>query len=68
MLIRNCVQNEDGSLDFDFHVSSDEAAFLMDYSIKSLVHHGLINIMETQEEQEIDLEEISKPPTDNEVH
>lgn len=61
MNIKNCVQNEDGSLDFDFHVNADEAAFLMDFSIKSLIHHGLINIMVDELEQEIDLEEISLP-------
>ena len=58
MLIKNCVRNEDGSLDFEFHVTNDEASFLMDFSIKSLIHHGLIKIAESEEEQEINLTDI----------
>ena len=55
MNISNCVQNDDGSLDFDFHVDSNEAAFLMDYAIKSFIHHGIIKITESEDEQQIDL-------------
>ena len=55
MLIKNCVQNEDGSLDFDFHVDQEEAAFLMDYAIKDLVHYGIIAINTEDAEQELEL-------------
>lgn len=55
MLIKNCVQNEDGSLDFDFHVDAEEASFLMDYAIKDLVHYGIIAINTEDAEQELEL-------------
>jgi len=55
MLISNCVVNEDGSYDFDFHVDPEEAAFLMDHAIKNLVHHGVINIASMDANQELDL-------------
>lgn len=55
MLIRNCVQNDDGSLDFDFHVDTEEAAFLMDYAIKSLVFEGILKVQTDQAEQELEI-------------
>lgn len=55
MLINNCVQNDDGSLDFDFHVEPNEAAFLMDYAIKDLVHHGVVQVLVQDTQQELDL-------------
>ena len=55
MLISNCVVNEDGSYDFNFHVNPEEAAFLMDHAIKNLVHHGIINVNLDQAEQEFEL-------------
>jgi len=55
VLIKNCTQNKDGSLDFDFHVDEPEAAFLMDYAIKSLIHHGIINVATDEIEQELEL-------------
>lgn len=55
MIISNCVQNEDGSLDFDFHVDSNEAAFLMDFSIKELVRRGIFSVAVDEVEQELDL-------------
>ena len=55
MLISNCVVNEDGSYDFNFHVDPEEAAFLMDHAIKNLVHHGIINVNLDQAEQEFEL-------------
>jgi hypothetical protein len=54
MNISDCVQNDDGSLDFNFHVNEEEAAFLMDFAIKSLIHQGIIKV--TAESQEISLE------------
>ena len=55
MIISNCVLNEDGSLDFDFHVDENEAAFLMDFSIKELVRRGIFSVAAQEVEQELDL-------------
>jgi hypothetical protein len=55
MIITNCVQNSDGSLDFDFHVDAKEASFLMDFSIKELVRRGIIDVVTDAAEQELDL-------------
>lgn len=55
MIISNCVINEDGSYDFDFHVTKDEAAFLMDLAVKSLVHRGIIQLAESEAKQEFEL-------------
>ena len=53
MIITNCVQNKDGSLDFDFHVDANEASFLMDYAIKELVRRGVIKVATDAAEQEL---------------
>jgi hypothetical protein len=58
------VQNEDGSLDFTFHVDNNEAAFLMDYAVKDLIHFGIITVREQEEEQQISL----FPNDGDEVH
>jgi len=55
MIITNCVQNKDGSLDFDFHVDANEASFLMDFSIKELVRRGILDVATDMAEQELDL-------------
>ena len=55
MIISNCVQNNDGSLDFDFHVDANEASFLMDFAIKELVRRGVFEIATEAAEQELDL-------------
>lgn len=55
MLISNCVQNKDGSLDFEFHVDSKEAAFLMDYAIKELVRRGVFEVATDAVQQELNL-------------
>lgn len=55
MIINNCVQNNDGSLDFDFHVDPDEASFLMDLAIKELVRRGVFSIATDVAEQELNL-------------
>lgn len=55
MLIKNCVKNDDGTYDFDFHVEADEAAFLMDHAVKNLIHHGIIQINFEEAEQEFEL-------------
>jgi hypothetical protein len=55
VIISNCTQNKDGSLDFDFHVDPDEASFLMDFSIKELVRKGIFQIATNEAQQELDL-------------
>lgn len=55
MNISNCVQNEDGSLNFDFQVDVNEAEFLLDFAIKALLERGIISIKETEAEQQIAL-------------
>jgi len=55
MIITNCVQNNDGSLDFNFHVDANEASFLMDFAIKELVRRGVIDVATDAAEQELDL-------------
>ena len=55
MIIRDCVQNKDGSLDFNFHVDPDEASFLMDFAIKELVRRGVFTVATDVVEQELDL-------------
>ncbi len=55
MIISNCVRNEDGSYDFDFHVTEGEAGFLMDVAIKTLVHRGIITLAEDEAEQEFEI-------------
>ena len=55
MIITDCVQNNDGSLDFQFHVDSKEAAFLMDYAIKELVRRGVFEVATDMASQELDL-------------
>lgn len=55
MIIENCVRNEDGSLDFDFHVDAEEAAFLMDHAVKNLIHHGVIQVNVQEAEQQMAL-------------
>ena len=55
MIINNCVQNPDGSLDFDFHVDPNEASFLMDLAIKELVRRGVFSIATDVAQQELDL-------------
>ena len=55
MIITNCVQNKDGSLDFNFHVDANEASFLMDFAIKELVRRGVFEIATEAAEQELDL-------------
>ena len=64
MLIKNCVQNEDGSLNFEFFVDREEAAFLMDYAVKDLIHFGIISVKEQEDEQQISL----FPEDGDEVH
>ena len=64
MLIKNCVQNDDGSLNFEFFIDQEEAAFLMDYAVKDLIHFGIISVKEQEDEQQISL----FPNDGDEVH
>lgn len=58
------MQNDDGSLNFEFFVDRDEAAFLMDYAVKDLIHFGIISVKEQEDEQQISL----FPEDGDEVH
>jgi hypothetical protein len=49
------VQNEDGSLDFDFHVDTDEASYLMNFAITNLINLGALSIEASTEETQVDL-------------
>lgn len=42
MDIKNLVENEDGSVDFDFKVDSKETEFLLTFAIKALIREGII--------------------------
>jgi hypothetical protein len=58
------VQNKDGSLNFEFLVDNEEAAFLMDYAVKDLIHFGIISVHKQDEEQQVSL----FPEDGDEVH
>jgi hypothetical protein len=53
MILKNLRKNDDGSYDFDFSVSEDEAEFLMDYAIQDLIRHGIIKVAEGDAELQI---------------
>lgn len=55
MIIENCTRNDDGSLDFEFHVDEEEAAFLMDHAVKSLIGKGMLNVEVQRAEQQFAL-------------
>ena len=42
MIIKNLVENEDGSVDFDFKVDKNENEFLINYAVKALMREGII--------------------------
>ena len=42
MIIKNYVENEDGSSDFDFKADAKESEFLMSFAIKALMREGII--------------------------
>jgi hypothetical protein len=50
MIIKNCIELEDGSYDFDFNVDEKEAAFLMDHAIKDLIRQGIIRVASEEEQ------------------
>jgi len=56
MIIKNLVENDDGSVDFDFKVDKQETEFLLSYAIKALMREGIIKTSEEEfAEQEVDL-------------
>jgi len=42
MQIKNLVEHEDGSMDFDFKVDKNENEFLLNFAIKQLIREGII--------------------------
>ena len=50
MIIKNCVELDDGSYDFDFNVDEKEATFLMDHAIKDLIRQGIIRVASEEEQ------------------
>jgi len=56
MDIKNLVENEDGSVDFDFKVDSKETEFLLTFAIKALIREGIIKTGQ----EEFDLQEMDK--------
>jgi len=42
MIIKNLVENDDGSVDFDFKVDKNENEFLINYAVKALMREGII--------------------------
>lgn len=50
VIIKNLKKNKDGSYDFDFSVSNDEAEALMDFAIRELIREGAISVSGESEE------------------
>lgn len=55
MVLKNCVKNEDGSYDFQFTVSDEEAEYLIHLAIEVLIHNGTIQL-ENQESVQDELD------------
>ena len=51
MVIKNLVENDDGTVDFDFKVDKNENEFLVNFAIKALIREGVIKTS-TEEMQE----------------
>ena len=56
MHIKNLVENDDGSVDFDFKVDSKETEFLLTFAIKALIREGIIKTGQ----EEFDIQEMDK--------
>ena len=56
MDIKNLVENDDGSVDFDFKVDSKETEFLLTFAIKALIREGIIKTGQ----EEIDLQQMEQ--------
>jgi hypothetical protein len=63
MIIKNLKKGEDGSYDFDFTVSEDEAEFLMDYAIQNLIREGLISVAGGKSDMELEFIERDEEDT-----
>ena len=44
MIIKNYVENEDGSCSFSFELDKDEAPILIEFAIRTMIEAGLINV------------------------
>ena len=56
MIIKNLVENDDGSSDFDFKVDKRETEFLLSFAIKALMREGIIKTTDEElAEIEVDL-------------
>ena len=56
MIIKNLVENKDGSNDFDFKVDKKETEFLLSFAIKALMREGIIKTaLEEGIDQEVEL-------------
>ena len=56
MIIKNLVENKDGSTDFDFKVDKKETEFLLSFAIKALMREGIIKTaFEEGIDQEVEL-------------
>jgi hypothetical protein len=56
MIIKNLVENKDGSTDFDFKVDKKETEFLLSFAIKALMREGIIKTaLEEGIDQQVDL-------------
>ncbi len=51
---KNLVENNDGSMDFDFKVDATESEFLLAFAIKALIREGIIKTGQ----EEFDLQEM----------
>jgi len=56
MDIKNLVENDDGSVDFDFKVDSKETEFLLTFAIKALIRDGIIKTGQ----EEFDLQQMEQ--------
>ena len=56
MDIKNLVENDDGSVDFDFKVDSKETEFLLTFAIKALIREGIIKTCQ----EEFDLQQMEQ--------
>jgi len=56
MDIKNLVENEDGSVDFDFKVDKQETEFLLTFAIKALIREGIIKTGQ----EEFDLQQMEQ--------
>ena len=56
MDIKNLVENDDGSVDFDFKVDSKETEFLLTFAIKALIREGIIKTGQ----EEFDLQQMEQ--------